>query len=57
MRHLRSLFALACLLATTMLGVVSAALVHAMPRHALNHLHLMPRAPRSIVEARRMGLA
>lgn len=57
MRHLRSLFALACLLTTTMLGMVVAALAHAVPRHGLNHLHLVPRAPRSILETRRMGLA
>lgn len=57
MRLFRSLLALACLLTATMLGMVSAVLARAMPRRGLDHLHLMPRAPRSIVETRRMGMA
>lgn len=57
MRIFRNLFALAGLLASTMLGLVSAVLAHALPRHGVSHLHLMPRTPRSIVETRRMGLA
>jgi len=57
MRIFRNLFALAGLLAGTMLGLVSAVLAHALPRYGVNHMHLMPRTPRSIVETRRMGLA
>ena len=57
MRIFRGLFALACLLTASMVGMVSAALAHALPRHGRDHLHLQPRAPRSIFETRRMGLA
>lgn len=57
MRIFRNLFALAGLLAGRVLGLVSAVLAHAMPRHSVSHLHLIPRTPRSIVETRRMGLA
>lgn len=57
MRLFRNLLALAGLIVGTMLGLVSAVLAHALPRHGVSHLHLMPRTPRSIVETLRMGLA
>lgn len=57
MRFFRGFFVLACLLTTSIVGMVSAALAHALPRHGRDHHHLQPRAPRSIFETRRMGLA
>ncbi|WP_168711588.1 hypothetical protein [Sphingomonas sp. PAMC26645] len=57
MRIFRGLFALACLLTASMVGMVSTALAHALPRHGRDHLHLRPRAPRSILQTRRIGLA
>lgn len=57
MRIFRSLFALACLIAGTALGLASAMMSHALPRHGRSHAHLMQHAPRSIIDTRRMGLA
>lgn len=57
MRIFRGLFALACLLTASMVGMVSTALAHALPRPGRDHLHLRPRAPRSILETRRISLA